>query len=135
MAEQALTKLYHRNDKKSFLALEELFVEEVGLISAEQWSAMIITLQDSKQSSLPFGGVLVIANGDQMQQPSIEGNDVFFGPVLLTNFALFFLGKFVRMTDEDGEIALRHMWKRLINPVARHHRDFGNFGSQMYVVR
>ena len=46
MAEQELTKLDHRNDKKMlFLALELLFVEEVTLISAEQWSAMDMTLQ------------------------------------------------------------------------------------------
>ena len=119
MAEQALTKLDHRNDKKMLLlALEVLFVEEVSLISAEQWSAMDITLQELKQSSLPFGGVLVIASGDQMQLPSIDGNDIFLSPVLLTNFALFFLGHFVRMTDKDGQTVLRHMWKRPINPAA-----------------
>ena len=64
MAEQALTKLDHRNEKKMFLlALEELFVEEVSSISAEQWSSMIIVLQ-LKQSTLPFSAVLVIASGD-----------------------------------------------------------------------
>ena len=119
MAEQALTKLDHRNDKKMLLlALEVLFVEEVSLISAEQWSAMDITLQELKQSTLPFGGVLVIASGDQMQLPSIDGNDIFLSPVLLTNFALFFLGHFVRMTDQAGQTVLRHMWKRPINPAA-----------------
>ena len=118
-AEQALTKLDHRNDKKMLLlALEVLFVEEVSLISAEQWSAMDITLQELKQSSLPFGGVLVNASGDQMQLPSIDGNDIFLSPVLLTNFALIFLGRFVRMTDKDGQTVLRHMWKRPINPAA-----------------
>ena len=119
MAEQALVKLDHRNDKKMLLmALEVLFVEEVSLISAEQWSAMDLTLQELKQSTLPFGGVLVIASGDQMQLPSIEGNDIFLSPVLLTNFAMFFLSHFVRMTDADGQTVLRHMWKRPINAPA-----------------
>ena len=119
MAEQALTKLDHRNDKKMLLlALEVLFVEEVSLISAEQWSAMDMTLQELKQSTLPFGGVLVIASGDQMQLPCIEGSDIFLSPVLLTNFALFFLDHFVRMTDQAGQTVLRHMWKRPINPAA-----------------
>ena len=119
MAEQALTKLDHRNDKKMLLvALEVLFVEEVSLISAEQRSAMDITLQELKQSSLPFGGVLVIVSGDQMQLPSIDCHDIFLSPVLLTNFALFVLGHFVRMTDKDGQTVLRHMWKRPINPAA-----------------
>ena len=46
MAEQAVTKLDFRNDKRMLLlALEVLFVEEIGLISAEQWSAMDIVLQ------------------------------------------------------------------------------------------
>ena len=109
MAEQALNELDHRNKKMLLLALEVLFVEEVSLISAEQWSAMDIVLQELKQTTLPFGGVLVIASGDQMQLPSIEGNDIFLSPVLLTNFALFFLGHFVRMTDEAGQTVLRHM--------------------------
>ena len=119
MAEQALNKLDHRNEKKMLLlALEVLFVEEVSLISAEQWSAMDIVLQELKQTTLPFGGVLVIASGDQMQLPSIEGNDIFLSPVLLTNFALFFLGHFVRMTDEAGQTVLRHMWRRPIDAPA-----------------
>ena len=119
MAEQALMKLDHRNDKKMLLmALEVLFVEEVSLISAEQWSAMDLTLQELKQSTLPFGGVSVIASGDHMQLPSIEGNDIFLSPVLLTNFAMFFLSHFVRMTDADGQTVLRHMWKRPINAPA-----------------
>ena len=119
MAEQALTKLDHRNDKKMLLlALEVLFVEEISLVSAEQWSAMDIVLQELKESTLPFGGILVIASGDQMQLPSIDGNDIFLSPVLLTNFAMFFLSHFVRMTDEAGQTVLRHMWKRPIDAPA-----------------
>ena len=119
MAEQALVKLDHRNDKKMLLlALEVLFVEEISLISAEQWAAMDIVLQELKESKLPFGGILVIASGDQMQLPAIDGNDIFLSPVLLTNFALFFLQHFVRMTDEEGQKVLRHMWKRPIDPQA-----------------
>ena len=119
MAEQALVKLDHRNEKKMLLlALEVLFVEEISLISAEQWAAMDIVLQELKESKLPFGGILVIASGDQMQLPAIDGNDIFLSPVLLTNFALFFLQHFVRMTDEEGQKVLRHMWKRPISPEA-----------------
>ena len=117
-AEQALMKLDHRNDKMLLTALEVLFVEKVSLISAEQWSAMDLTLQELKQSTLPSGGVLVIASGDQMQLPSIEGNHICLSPVLLANFAMFFLSHFVRMTDADGQTKLRHMWKRPINAPA-----------------
>ena len=78
MAEQALNKLDHRNERKMLLlALEVLFVEEISLISAEQWSSMDIVPQELKQTTLPFGGVLMIARGDQMKLPSIEGNDIF----------------------------------------------------------
>ena len=119
VAEQALTKLDHRNNKKILLlALEVLFVEVVSLISAKQWSAIDITLRELKQSSLPFGGVLVFAILDQMQLPSNDGNEIFLSPVFLTNIALFFLGHFVRMTDKDGQTVLRHMWTRPINPAA-----------------
>ena len=118
MAEQALTKLDFRNHKKILLALEVLFVEEISLISAEQWSAMDIVLQELRQSSLPFGGILVIASGDQMQLPAIDGNDIFLSPLLLTNFALFFLEHFVRMTDEAGQKVLRYMWRRPIDAPA-----------------
>ena len=79
---------------------------------------MDIVLQELKQTTLPFGGVLVIASGDQMQLPSIEGNDILLSPVLLTNFALYFLGHFVRMTDEAGRTVLRHMWRRPIDAPA-----------------
>ena len=50
MAEQALVKLDHRNDKKMLLlALEVLFVEELSVISAEQRAAMDIILQELKE--------------------------------------------------------------------------------------
>ena len=91
MAEQAVVKLDHRNEKKMLLlALEVLFVEEISLISAEQWAVMDIVLQELKESKLPFGGILVIASGDQMQLPAIDGNDISLSPILLTNFASFF---------------------------------------------
>ena len=77
MAEQALVKLDHRNEKMLLLALEVLFVEEISLISAAQWAAMDIVLQELKESKLPFGGILVIASGDQMQLPAIDGSDIF----------------------------------------------------------
>ena len=114
MAEQALNKLDFRNEKKVLLlAVEVLFVEEVSWISAEQWCAMYIILQELRQSNLPFAGILVIASGD-MQLPATDGNAIFLSPVLLTNFALFFLSNFVRMTDEAGQKVLRQMWKRPI---------------------
>ena len=53
--------------------------------------------------SLPFGGVLETASNDQMQLPSIKGNYIVLSTVLLTNLTFFFLGNFVRMTDEAGQ--------------------------------
>ena len=80
MAEQALSKLDDKNVKKMLLlAVEVLFVEEISLISAEQWSAMNIILQELKQVKMPFGGIL-IASSDQMQLPAISGNDIFLVP-------------------------------------------------------
>ena len=60
----------------------EKMAEEVILISAEQWCAMDIILQELRQSNLHFAGILVLAKGDQMQLPAIDGNDLFLGPVL-----------------------------------------------------
>ena len=76
------------------------------------WTSFFSSL---KESTLPFGGILVIASGDQIQLPSIDGNDIFLSPVLLTNFAMFFLSHFDRKTDEAGQTVLRHMWKRPID--------------------
>ena len=119
MAAQALVKLDHRSDQKMLLlALEVLFVEEISLITAEQWAAMDVVLQELKESKLPYGGILVIASGDQMQLPAIDGNVIFSSPLLLANFALFFLQHFVRMTDEEGQKVLHHMRKRPIDPEA-----------------
>ena len=100
IAELALQKRYRKNDKKCFLvAIQVLFVEEISLVSAEQWSAMDLFLQHLRNCTLPFGGILVIAAGDQMQFPAIQGRENFLSPVSLTNFHLRFLADFVRMTD------------------------------------
>ena len=77
------------------LALEVL-LEEISVISSEQWSAMDIVLQELKQVKLPFGGKLVIASGDHLQLPE----------------------HFVRMTDELGQKVLRYMWNRPFDPQA-----------------
>ena len=115
IAEQALQKLDRKNEKKCILlAIEVLFVEEISLISAEQWSAMDIILQQLRSCSFPFGGILVIASGDQMQLPAIQGREIFLSPILLTNFHLRFLSDFVRMTDLAGQRLLTLMWGRPI---------------------
>ena len=87
IGELALQKRYRKNDKKCILvAIQVLFVEEISLVSAEQWSAMDLILQHLRNCTLPFGGILVIASGDQMQLPAIQGREIFLNPVSLTNF-------------------------------------------------
>ena len=113
--------------KKLLMALGVLFVEEFSLTSAEQWSSMWIVLQELKQS--PFHSVAfyrlqaMIKCNCHQSKATISSSTV-----LLTNFAISFLGNFVRMTDEAGQTVFQRMWRRLIDAHAegmqRHTNQF-----------
>ena len=53
--------------------IDILYLEEVGMISAEEFAAMDVVMQIVRQNSSPFGGVLVFRSGDPQQLPPPSG--------------------------------------------------------------
>ncbi len=116
LCDEALVRLSTDLKRKCFLEkLQVLVVEEVSLISGELWSTMSLILKRLKGSDKPFGGVLVIANGDCCQLPSVTGSEIFQSTSLIFNFHFHFLTQLVRMADSMGQRVLRLLEPR---PVA-----------------
>ena len=64
-AEKAMKKLERESQKADdLLSIDILLVQEIGLISVELLAIMDLVLQKLCNSSLRFGGVMVLANGD-----------------------------------------------------------------------
>ena len=103
-AEKAVKKISEKPLKRAiFLSLDVLLIEEIGLISSELLTTIDIILQLVRDSPKTFGGVLILANGDTNQLPSITGSDIFLSPSLLFSFDCHFLKFFVRMHDILGQ--------------------------------
>ena len=117
LAKEALMKLDNDLKRKYFLEkLQVLFVEEVSLIHAELWATMDIMLQVLKENEIPFGGVLIIANGDCCQLPNVSGTDIFQSTSLIFTFNFHFLQHLVRMHDEKGQEVLKLLEQRPVPP-------------------
>ena len=66
--ERALKKLHYHPERKTLLmSLHVLFIEEIGLVRSELLATMDLILQIFRQNKLFFGGIFVIANGDNNQ--------------------------------------------------------------------
>ena len=116
--EKALKKLHHHAERKALLmSLDVLVLEEIGIISSQLLATVDLILQKVRDSSLLFGGVLIIANGDTNQLPNIDGSDVFLCTTLLFCFDIHFLTTLVRMLDPIGQELLDLMTQR---PIPEH---------------
>ena len=119
LAKEAFSKLENDLKRKMFLEqLQVLIVEEVSLIQAELWATIDLLLQFIKGNELPFGGVLVIANGDCCQCPNVSGYDVFQSCSLLFTTEFHFLNEFVRMHDPHGKEVLQLLEERPVAPAS-----------------
>ena len=113
LAKEALGRLENDIKRRYFLEqLQVLIVEEISLIQAELWATIDLVLQMLKQNELPFGGILIIANGDCCQLPNVEGTDIFLSSNLIFNFNFHFLEHLVRMVDVKGQEVLRLLEQR-----------------------
>ena len=82
--------------------IDVIVVEEMGMLNSEQWSVLDQTLRFVNDSNIPFGGILVLGNGDPKQLRPPSGPLMWISPIILTNFSLYYLKEFVRMTDPNG---------------------------------
>ena len=102
--DKSLQKLMFDNARRIFLQrLDVIYIEEVGMVSAEDFATMDIVLQTIKNVPLPFGGVLLLASGDPKQLPPPTGNQIWLSPLMLTSVRLYKLSTPVRMVDSIGQ--------------------------------
>ena len=98
--ERAMTKLhYHPEQKALLISLDVLVIEEIGLINGELLSTINLILQNVRENTCMFVGVMVVGNEDTNQLPAIGGSDVFLSPTILFCFQTHFLTSLVRMLD------------------------------------
>ena len=103
IAERAIAKLYRSPVQLAYLkSVRVIMIEELGLISAELFTALDLVLQYIHSSFLPMGGVFTFGNGDPQQLTTPSGSLIWFSSTMLTNFFLTYLEEYIRMRDGDG---------------------------------
>ncbi|CAG0901418.1 unnamed protein product [Cyprideis torosa] len=76
-------------------------VEEIGLVSAEMYGVLDTVMKYVMSNDLPFGGKLVIANGDHVQLEPILGRPFWMSTHLMISFDIMVLKKYVRMANDQ----------------------------------
>jgi hypothetical protein len=92
MAFECLRRL-HQDPMKMFLIKRtDVYVfEEIGIVSAQVFHALDLVLQMVMESSLPWGGKLLMCSGDAKQLPPISGQPIWSSIQMCTvmNVVLF----------------------------------------------
>ena len=78
------------------LTMNVLLLDECGQLSAQQFALIDIILRHARDSSLPFGGVLIIGTFDHYQLGAIQGLPFLLSSHILTDFTLVKLEYSVR---------------------------------------
>ena len=117
LVSHALNRLA-RDPVKFFVlkALDIIFVEEVSMVSAELWSAMDCVMQQVSDTSVPFGGKLVISTGDFRQLPPPCGMLLLMSNTVLATFEIYLLKEYVRMQNLYGKLLLNLLSEYPISP-------------------
>ena len=76
--------------------LDVLFIDEIGQVNSELFSAMEIVLQNVRDNRLPMGGVFTIMTGDPKQLKPPDGSLIWLSPKMLTNFDFHYFQHYVR---------------------------------------
>jgi predicted GIY-YIG superfamily endonuclease len=88
--------------KKLMLERTDVFVfEEIGLLSAEYFTALDNILRSLMKTSLAFGGKLLLSCGDSKQLPPIDGRPIWASVYLATMFIIYNFRADVRASDEN----------------------------------
>ena len=103
IAEMTLGTLAKNPLKMEALCRIQVFIlEEIGLVSAEMFAIMDLVLRRLRASPVPFGGIFVLASGDPLQLPPVEGMPIWCSRHLFTTFRVFVLHQYVRCAlDRD----------------------------------
>lgn len=102
-AEKALLRLVHDTIATAFLrSLDVIFIDEVGMISMEMLATINIILRSIRKTSIPFGGILLIATGDFRQLAPVTGELVWVGTEMFTIFDIAAMQHLVRAMDDIG---------------------------------
>lgn len=102
MAEKTLAALLKKPVKIALLQrLDCLFIDEIGLLSGNLVSVIDYVLRQIRGNDEPFGGVLVIATGDQEQLRPIEGVSFFSSTFMAVSFRVVVLKHLVRSQNDN----------------------------------
>jgi predicted GIY-YIG superfamily endonuclease len=74
--------------------------EEIGLVSAEMFAVLDSVMKYVMSCDLPFGGKLVIANGNHVQLQPIEGRPFWMSTHFMMSFDAIVLKEYVRMAND-----------------------------------
>ena len=103
MRQLALEKLRRKSNIKILhllLTMDVLLLDECGQVSAQQFALIDVILRHARDSTLPFGGVLVLGAFDHHQLGAIEGLPFLLPMHILTDFTLVKLEHSVRAAGD-----------------------------------
>ena len=103
LAEQTLFRLKRTPIRLAALQrLDVLFIEEIGLISAETFAVLDVVLRHIRDNPVPMGGVLLIASGDPRQLTPISGSPIWSSYHLICSFSVHSLKHYVRAQRDSN---------------------------------
>ena len=93
--------------------LQVLFIEEIGLISAQLFAALDSILRYVRGSTQPMGGILVIATGDPYQLAPVDETPFWTSHHLMTSFHIISMKHYVRACEDPDLQQLIHILRNV----------------------
>lgn len=110
LAEKMLASLYRQPERMEYLrTCDVYFIDEMGPIPAEYWSARDITLRHITGSSLPNGGCLDIVTFDHLQVHPVNGTHPLLSPFIVSTYSFRRLLQSVRAAAHKGWMRLQEI--------------------------
>jgi hypothetical protein len=103
MASKAILALSRTPVRLAFLQrLHVLFIEEIGLVSAELFAVLDTILRAVRQCNEAMGGLVVIGTGDPHQLSPVDGRPFWVSHHMICSFTVIAMKHYVRSsTDKD----------------------------------
>ena len=110
LAEKMLASLYRQPERMEYhRTCDVCFIDEMGPIPAEYWSARDITLRNITGSSLPNGGCLDIVTFDHLQVHPVNGTHPLLSPFIVSTYHFKRLQQSVRAAAHKGWMRLQQI--------------------------